>query len=725
MKRRPIAFGLLLLTSAGGLIAQTWDGGGSNARWNTANNWNPNGVPAFTSSTNLTFGGSTRLVPDLNGNRTVHSLTFAVGAGSFTVIGDSGPHRETLTLAGSNPYLQQLAANDQSLVINRLNWSASGSIITTGAGNLSIGDGTATNGQLYGAGDITKTGTGGGLVLNADNSNWSGDLTISQGVVQALYSGSSLGTGTTTVSNGAVLQLGTGGLTWTNDLFFRGDGPTGAGALRNVATSGTNTLSGTLTLSADARLGADNGSTLLLSGTLAAANHGLTVDTSGDVTISGTITGTAAGSITKTGTGTLVLAGANSYLGSTNLSNGAIEVTHDGGLAGAGVVVSDGATLRFAQTADSANIQVGGVAATIHGTGLDNGGAIQNLNGDNSYAGAVTLAAAASITANAGSTLTLFGRIDPAGASHQALTVGGTGNLIATAAIKNGSVTTNSAYSPNGGANTYTVITGVGAGGTLEKVDSGTFTFAGNATSELDGLTLTLGNITVGDGSSTSTFVRTGPLISSNASNVLTISANSTLAASYTVPTIGAANTFTGQLAGAGTFQKDGAGILAFDASFAAPSLTLLITGGEIALRGGVNITVGTIHIAGNTILDFDGLSTTSLTSTHLILDSGVTVTVNNLAAETDFWFATGSFLGLSGVTPTPVAPNTDGQPGTPQSQITFANWSNLNTAWIQSPYAGYTNHEIRPVPEPATYGAWLLLVSLAIVAWRRRRPAA
>ncbi len=308
-----------------GLWGQTWDGGGANDRWNARNNWNPNTTPTFNNATDLVFAGSIRTSPDMNGNRTVNTVTFAAGAAAFSLLGTSGGDNETLKFAGSGAGIAQESANAQTMLMNRLRWSDAGTISVTGAGALTIGDGTATSGQFYGNADVTKTGTGGALVLNADNTNWSGNLSIGQGVVEARFSGGSLGAGTVTVASGAALNLGTGGLAFANDVSLAGNGVGGAGALRNVAGSGTNVVSGAVALTADTLVAADAGGTLVLSGDLSGAGRTLTAAGAGNITISGQIA-TGAGGLVKEGAGVLRLTSpiANTFAGPTTITAGSI-----------------------------------------------------------------------------------------------------------------------------------------------------------------------------------------------------------------------------------------------------------------------------------------------------------------------------------------------------------------------------------------------------------------
>jgi autotransporter-associated beta strand protein len=641
---------LLLLASAGSVVAQTiWDGGGKDAKWGTAKNWNPDVTPTFGATTSLVFGGSVGTSPDTNGNRTINAITFAAGAASFSLIGDNGQNNETLTLAGTTPSLSQLATNSQSLLVNRINWSSSGTIATTGAGSLTIGNGTATTGQLYGTGNINKTGIGGPLILNANNANWSGNLTISQGAVQAVYSGSALGTGTTTVANGAALELGTGGLTFANNLSLAGSGPSGTGALRSMASTGTNTLSGTTTLSADARMGADAGGALNLTGAITAANKSLTVDTTGSVALSGNIT-LGSGAVSKTGSGALTLSGSNSYSGGTALNQGTLNL--------------------------NSNTAPGTGPLTLAGGTLDNTSGVTVIlanNNPQSWAGDFTFT--------------------------------GTNNLVLGA----GAVTLGGSRQVTVSAKTLTVGGNIsGAGLALTKAGAGTLALNG-PNSTVGAFNLNDGTLSVG-GSST---LNTGDF-NALAGTTLIIASGGTLKADVT----GTA-TFSGNLSAAGgTFEKRGAGTLAFNTSFnAGAGSTLILNGGTIQLLGTSSLTFGTIHITGTTTLDFGNNTATTLNSAHLIIDFGVTVSVINWISLSDIWYATSTINGSS--SPLDLPGNA------PLNQVTFSGLAPASaTTWVTPGDFGYFDHEIRPTPEPSTYGAIFLSGCLALLGFRRWRAA-
>jgi hypothetical protein len=57
-----------------------------------------------------------------------------------------------------------------------------------------------------------------------------------------------------------------------------------------------------------------------------------------------------------------------------------------------------------------------------------------------------------------------------------------------------------------------------------------------------------------------------------------------------------------------------------------------------------------------------------------------------------------------------------------PENQITFTGFSNNQTTWATFATYGYFEHEIRPVPEPSTYGAIFVSGAFGLIAYRRSR---
>ncbi|MFM1852476.1 MAG: hypothetical protein RIS54_2160 [Verrucomicrobiota bacterium] len=221
---------------------------------------------------------------------------------------------------------------------------------------------TAANDQV----SMVKAGTGTMVLTNANT--YQGVTTVSQGVLRITnddalgqYS-SSLGAldNGTVVDSGAQLQLA-GNITVDQEtLTLNGTGVSSTGALLNE--SGDNSYRGSVFLESDSRINANSGTTLEIGnytgpGNTLNVNGGimngvtsgqdLTVGGAGNTIVNGGI-GKYVQDITKDGTGTLTLAGNNSYAGATNITSGAVKVTHNSGLAGTGATVSNGAALQFA-----------------------------------------------------------------------------------------------------------------------------------------------------------------------------------------------------------------------------------------------------------------------------------------------------------------------------------------------------------------------------------------
>jgi fibronectin-binding autotransporter adhesin len=657
------------------------------------------------------------------------------------VTGDNLAYNPLLTVTGGITTL----ASDQTALIEELNLGMSANAFafaiadgTTASGiDLQI-DAIVQNGIGFTAGNaatsFAKTGDG-TLVLTANNV-YQGVTDIQQGILN-IQSNTALGQvgpflgsldNGTVVQSGAQLQL-EGGLTIsTETLTLNGTGIGNTGALLNLA--GDNTYNGFVRLESDSRINAEAGTTLdiantggvnatIMNGT--AAGRNLTVGGAGDTEINGAI-GAFVNTITKDGTGTLTLAGNNAYTGATNVTSGAVKVTHNSGLAGSGATVTSGAALQFAQDAGGNNINAVAVNATIAGTGLANGGAIQNLNGTNSYAGAITLSADARITANSGSALTLSGNVNGAGYDLEA---GGQGNT------------------------TYSgVISGTGT--TFTKTDSGTVTFSGAGANTFTGaLTVNEGtlnlNKTAGvNAVGTSNTVIIGDTVGAASSANLVLQANNQMPNTTDVTinsdgrlamgtfsdeisqlagtglldlgttgllTIGGDNSssvFDGTITGTGTLEKSGTGSLTFNSDISYDG-TLELGGGTLVLND-MLLSVDTLTITANSTIDFGAVGNSYLfTETLSFLNTSVTLNIINWSFGVDAFYATfwpGATYDLL-----------DNAGATPMSQITFDGWAPNNTGWDSYDDQIYPN-----VPEPSTYGALLMASALAAFGYQRRR---
>jgi autotransporter-associated beta strand protein len=219
---------------------------------------------------------------------------------------------------------------------------------------------------------LTKIGQGD--VILSGTSTYSGATEVVEGNLVVhnplALGGSSSGV---TVDSGAALELESN-LNLT-PITLSGDGISfnghNTGALHNL--SNNNTYTGTLTLNTNSTIGVESGGTLT-------------------ITSPGTITdGVKTQSLTKELPGTLILASADTYHGSTFVSQGALEITNAAslGVGGTGtqVLVLDGAQLQLA-----GGITVQNQNLNLSGTGIFGTGAIESLGGINHWAGPVTLA---------------------------------------------------------------------------------------------------------------------------------------------------------------------------------------------------------------------------------------------------------------------------------------------------------------------------------------------
>jgi autotransporter-associated beta strand protein len=144
-------------------------------------------------------------------------------------------------------------------------------------------------------------------------------------------------------------------------------------------------------------------------------------------------------------------------------------------------------------------VAIGVEALTLNGSGVSNDGALRNVSGNNSWAGAVTLGSAATIASDA-DTLSLNGAIDNNG---HALTVAGAGNTTVGAAISGtggltkegaGTLTLNAASSFAGN---ITIIEGTLLLGASDRIGDSTNMDLNGGTFATGGYDETLGTLTL------------------------------------------------------------------------------------------------------------------------------------------------------------------------------------------------------------------------------------
>lgn len=450
---------------------------------------------------------------------------------------------------------------------------------------------------------------------------------------------------------------------WTSGASAVFSAGTDATSAFNVTVAGTQNVAGITVQEGSPNI---SGGTLNFTGTAPAISV-----TSGTSTIGSTITGTSG--LTKTGAGTLTLSGStsNTYTGTTTVSGGTLELAKTG----SATAVSNTVVIGGGTSTDTLRLGAANQAPSTASVTFNNAGGTPTLNLDGF---SQTLGSISSTNPNA--TIQL-----------------GTPAVASTFAVGDSTSTTFAGSITGGGNAEFT------------KQGSGTLTLTG-ATSTIGTTHLNAGELSIGGAAATT--LTTGSL-DALAGTSLTIASGSKVISNYTTD-----STFSGALAGAGEFQKSGAAKLTFNNSFSAPNLTLTLSGGTLSLLGG-QYTLGTINITGNTILDFNNIAGTSLSSSNLTIDASAQVTVNNWTStanqptQSTVWYATNTINSV------PLG-GTDVIGGTPLNQIAFTNYNGMTTTWVSGNHNGWFNHEIRPTPEPATYGAILLAGCLALLAGRR-----
>jgi outer membrane autotransporter barrel domain len=469
-------------------------------------------------------GGPANILLDNNATLTLGGVIS--GTGSVVQRGNG-----TLSLTGSNTYTGGTDVQSGSLSV--------GSSTALGAGDVSFADGTrwllAGNGIDIGnrvnlsghvavdvaagtsdsiggsiddghqAGALTKTGAG-TLVLSGVN-GYTGETTISAGVLQ-LGNGGTTGSLAGNIVDDATLALNrSDDLTLTNDI-------SGAGALiqrgsgtvtlagNNSYAGGTVVQSGGLGVTSAASLGSGNvsladGARLALIGNgidlgnqvVIAGNAAVAVDTGTSSSLGGAIDdGSQAGALTKTGGGTLVLHGASGYSGGTTISAGVLQLGN-GGTSGSVVGnIIDNATLALDHSDDlTFGNDIGGSGAVVQ-----RGSGTVTLTGNNSYAGGtVVQSGGLGVTSSAS-----LGTGSVTIADGARLVFDGSGIGLGNQVLMTGNASVDVAA---GASDTLNGAIGDGAqAGTLTKTGAGTLILNGS-NDYTGGTNIALGTLEVGD----------------------------------------------------------------------------------------------------------------------------------------------------------------------------------------------------------------------------------
>ena len=606
-------------------------------------------------SANTTLGGSERIYfdnsayPAMNNDASTTArwgIDFLSGSAARTISGSTA--NTFYDYGGNAPFIQNDSGLTQTINFPIVDGNANGANalnLIANSGNLVFGgtvsaSGGARNIFPQGAANITFNGAindgssavmtvtklGGGTIFYDTANNYSGSTYISAGTLQIDSSGTAnnstiqLGDSASTGAS-ATFTLGAigGGQSLANTINVR-SGSSGAKLFTSLATSGNNTLSGSITASDNFGANSTAGGNLIFSG--AVKSDGTTVRTLTTLTGTGTTTlqGVADNSYLQAmvNAGTLVLNKASDSshhaLGGTTetVAGGTLQLSGSGGdqiQDGANVTVSSGA---FELNGQSETIN----SISLNGTGISSAGALVNSG------------LAATLTLNAGSTLAGAASIGGTGD----VTIGGSGAITASSATTLTKVGNNKLTLSNGGGvdnlnllltvNAGTVVlnktgtTGTGAG----KIHAvGNVTINSGAAVQLSGSggyqiydgnnpTVSSGGVLDLNGQN-QTFTGTGPTISGtgissggaliNGTGSATLTSKLVLGAASSVG--GAGNlTISDVISGGYSLSKVGAGTLTLIGPNTYSGDTM-VRAGTLRLQANHTLPIGTSVAIGNT----------------------------------------------------------------------------------------------------------------------------
>jgi autotransporter-associated beta strand protein len=581
------------------------------------------------SSANTYTGGTT-----LNAGALGIGASGALGTGALTMS------------AGAS--VQFMAAN--ITLANNISFASAGVYLFDTAGQ------TATlSGVVSGPGALQKIDTG-TLVLSGANT-FSGGANVLAGTL-AVAGASALGTGAVNLSDGATLQVLVNNLNVANAVSLVGGNASldtvantvtlsgvvsGAGALNklgagalilataNSFTGGANIYAGTLGVAnasalGSGTLGINGGATfqILANGVSVANSVSLlggsgVVDTGANMaTFSGPVSG--AGGLYKIGSGELTLSGNNSFAGGATVAAGTLGVGASGALGSGGAMLGAGTTLQFT----SANLMIAnaiglaGTGAVTFDTGAQTetiagvisgsaalqkvGAGVLVLNGANTFAGGVNLAAGTLGVGNASA----FG----SGAVN--LSSGATLQILSPSlSIGNAIALLGGVSNIDTGANTATLSGPVSSAGALNKLGSGELILTG-ANTFTGGTTVSAGTLGLGAGGALGSGVLTlnpGAGLQFTAAGVNLPNAIALQGAGlYQIDTGSQTAALSGVVSGPGALQKVGGG-------------TLFLTGAN-TFSGGVNVLAGTLGVGAASALGSGALTLSDGTTLQIVANN-------------------------------------------------------------------------------------------------------
>lgn len=268
--------------------------------------------------------------------------------------------------------------------------------------------------------------------------------------------------------------------------------------------------------------------------------------------------------------------------------------------------------------------------------------------------------------------------------TNRDLTFNTTADISVTGNITTGTGTLTKQGSGNltlAGANTYTGLTTVSAGAIVLAAsnvfaDSAQISISSGASLKLNNLADTIGRLS-GSGAVDFGSSGTGQLRLDSGTS-----------------------TFAGSFAGSGELIIGAGATLTLGANFSNTNLKITLDGGTLNLAG-YSLTAGALNITGNSTVDFSSGGGSVLAVDSVGFGStGLLLSAQNWADASDYFYSQTGYT----------------QGSAPLNQVEFQGWSTADTKW-----QAYDS-QITPVPEPATYGAWLLAGLGAVGLWWRHR---
>ena len=564
---------LLPLTSS---AQTTWNNSGT--EWTSGTSWVGGVAPASSASapTNTAVFSNVAVgfnAVNLSSDRSIYGVLFTAGANAYTFTGNALTVGNGGGISNASASLQTFSNRVINNGANPVYGSyAGGSLLFAGGIDLTTPTSTASRTLfLAGSGDITVSGsiTTGGASATPPNTS-GGNISVSNTAI-TIFSGNNTYFGTTTVSNGSTLRLGSatalgatnggteiksGGALDLNGqtigaegLTITGTGVSSSGAIFNSSASAA-TWSGNITPSSSSTIKATSGSITLSGGidlnNSAATSRTLTLDGTSEIIVSGNISNSFAGStgsLTKTGSGTVTLSGANTYSGTTKISAGTLLLSGTSALSTNGVIAgsssaADNSTLRLAGG--------GNYVLSAFGSTNDNGNNIIFTNSSGSAATLTFTAATNYVTrsfdnsggrtvVNQSTNLGLIfnGAVDIGSTTSNNVTFGGAGNTTVKGVIFNTNTAVVRGLTKTGtgtlsleGANSYNGPTTVSAGSLIVastgSLSSSAVSISNGATFRYNGSSSLAASITVGgDGVGRAVLGGTGTINSAVALNSL------------------------------------------------------------------------------------------------------------------------------------------------------------------------------------------------------------